>query len=397
MTGSRSLQRALLSSNPQVKLSLNGQVPPNTHKSLNRLSDAFGLNSEDALADWMASGAFQKFYRILRENVKSMQPNEKAQQQGPTLMAVKKAIANGEMDGVLKYSSELNMDTSQFVDIDWYAYCMVKLTAINSTYREGIFFGKNMTEHDIHVRLWQAILRANYAEAPSRRLRMNLGSSLDEEGAGSQAGDGRRSPSLGTSSKDDNGNEEAGKSEWDIMKDTTNPKDPFDIGTYYGKYLNIHVALKGYKDPVKIQTLFVQQGHEAGQEPDIEAFNQESALWYKELEDASQKDQFNYRQASEDEASGVSRMERLLDNASFQRLDYIKDCASLGIKDPSYPRFDCMMRTMKLEPWQVCGIQALLDFEANKAITGCILADSTGLGKTIECIGYCEKVGPSSI
>lgn len=138
--------------------------------------------------------------------------------------------------------------------------------------------------------------------------------------------------------------------------------------------------------------MFVQQGQVANEEPDIEAFNQESALWYRELEDMSQQSQFNYRKATEDEVAGVSRMERLLDNVTFQRLEYTKDCASLGFKDPSFPRFECMMRTMRLESWQVCGIQALLDFEANKSISGCIIADSTGLGKTLQCIGHWEKV-----
>lgn len=393
MTGSRSLQKALLSSNDQVKLSLTGQVPPNTHKSLGRLADAFGLNSEDALTNWMASEAFQRFYKILRQNVKPMQHDGKTQHQGPTLTAVKKAITNGEIDGVKKYSSEFGLDTSQFKELDWYAYCLVKLTTMNSMYREGIFFMKNMTEHDMHVRLWQAILRENYSEAPSRRLRINQSLSSSHNGAAAPSTDnGDESPRANREEGEAEPDEALRKSDWNLMKDTANANDPFDINTRYGKFLTIYIALKEYKDPMKIQTLFVQQGQVAGEEPDIEGFNQESALWYQELEDESKKNQFNYRQATEDEVAGVSRMERLLDNPIFQRLEYTKDCASLGVKDPSFPRFECMMRTMRLESWQVCGIQALLDFEANKSISGCIIADSTGLGKTIQCVGYWEKV-----
>ncbi|OBT70727.1 hypothetical protein VF21_10289 [Pseudogymnoascus sp. 05NY08] len=46
---------------------------------------------------------------------------------------------------------------------------------------------------------------------------------------------------------------------------------------------------------------------------------------------------------------------------------------------------------MAFKSWQVVGLKALLDFAEDHAISGCILADNTGLGKTIQCLGFLAK------
>jgi hypothetical protein len=56
---------------------------------------------------------------------------------------------------------------------------------------------------------------------------------------------------------------------------------------------------------------------------------------------------------------------------------------------------------MVFRSWQVTGINALINFEKDPAIRAAILADSTGLGKTFEIVGYWYRVSylakPSTI
>lgn len=45
---------------------------------------------------------------------------------------------------------------------------------------------------------------------------------------------------------------------------------------WFGHYLTIQVALEGYKGPMKIQTLYIQQQLSIGEDPDLENSNAES-------------------------------------------------------------------------------------------------------------------------
>jgi hypothetical protein len=49
---------------------------------------------------------------------------------------------------------------------------------------------------------------------------------------------------------------------------------------------------------------------------------------------------------------------------------------------------------MVFKSWQVPGIYALMQFEQDVDIRAGILADATGLGKTIQILGYWYRVSP---
>jgi SNF2 family DNA or RNA helicase len=51
-----------------------------------------------------------------------------------------------------------------------------------------------------------------------------------------------------------------------------------------------------------------------------------------------------------------------------------------------------MMPTTTLKSWQVTGINALVEFEKDPLLSACVVADSTGLGKTILTIGFWKVV-----
>jgi SNF2 family DNA or RNA helicase len=51
-----------------------------------------------------------------------------------------------------------------------------------------------------------------------------------------------------------------------------------------------------------------------------------------------------------------------------------------------------MPTTLTFKPWQVTGILATEELAANIYIRGCIVADATGLGKTMQIMGYWYRV-----
>lgn len=137
-----------------------------------------------------------------------------------------------------------------------------------------------------------------------------------------------------------------------------------------------------------IQTLYVQKVPMANEGLDLDSLNQESRDWFNELEKTYHRKEIEYQRANSEEVPGTNRLEALLDNALFQRLEYARACAAIGITDLESPRLTGMMPTSTLKSWQVTGINALLEFEEDKHLSACVVADSTGLGKTIQTIGY---------
>lgn len=167
----RKLSEILFSTETNVNLGITGVVPANTFKSLERLSDAFGFGSTDAFKSWFDSRAFQRFYTELRTNIKLFEDPAQPQRPGPNFASVEKAIYQGERHGLAKYSNTDELDVDGFTEVDYYALCLVRMARCNQNTRDGAFFGKKMSLSDVQCRLWQAILRANYNNAPSRQQR----------------------------------------------------------------------------------------------------------------------------------------------------------------------------------------------------------------------------------
>jgi hypothetical protein len=56
-----------------------------------------------------------------------------------------------------------------------------------------------------------------------------------------------------------------------------------------------------------------------------------------------------------------------------------------------------MRKSVVLKFWQPVGVNAIMDFEANPHLRGCMFADSVGLGKTWTLIGYLLAVSTASV
>lgn len=84
----------------------------------------------------------------------------------------------------------------------------------------------------------------------------------------------------------------------------------------------------------------------------------------------------------------VRRVQKWLDNQNYQRENHEEACGALGIKDPVSPRLSSMVRSAVFKFWQPVAINAIRHFDEETSLRGVILADSVGLGKTWETIGF---------
>jgi hypothetical protein len=132
-----------------------------------------GLGSEKEVTDCLGSNTFKPYFDELYNNWIAIEKQRAAQKgstrkQGPQLVAVQAAIANGERFGDEKYSGYL-IDKSTFTEIDHYALCLFRLRKVNADNRSGLFRNKSLSESEIEVRLWMGMLRATYEKAESKQ------------------------------------------------------------------------------------------------------------------------------------------------------------------------------------------------------------------------------------
>jgi hypothetical protein len=179
---SKHISQTLLSSydtdEPQY---LYGNVPSDTYNSLKRLSMFLGLETEAAAKKWFESEQFKPIFDALYYKVIEPRMLGSPAKQGPKLSAVQTAIIMGEGHGGRKYTG-WKIDERGFDDIDHYALCLIRLREENRHSHGGIFRGKQMTDEQIEVRLWHAIMRETSQRSELRKR-------ISGEGEGSKQSD----------------------------------------------------------------------------------------------------------------------------------------------------------------------------------------------------------------
>lgn len=173
-SGWTSVTQSLLGSEDEPN-GLHGPVPANTHSSLTRMAQYLGLQTSQAVNNWLQSPAFLPYFQELYGDcIKPSQDlaaaSNRPRKQGPQLVAVQSAIADGENFGDQKYSG-YHVDKTDFEEVDHYALCLYRLCKVNTDGRDGVFRGKTMSNVEKEARLWCAMLRATYDRASSRQNR----------------------------------------------------------------------------------------------------------------------------------------------------------------------------------------------------------------------------------
>lgn len=99
---------------------------------------------------------------------------------------------------------------------------------------------------------------------------------------------------------------------------------------------------------------------------------------------------------SAESVSRYNEQQEYFDNLNYQRENHEEACRNLGIQNPQRPRLPEMRISIHLKFWQPVAANALLEFEDNVHLKGCILADVVGLGKTWITITYLLAVSSSA-
>lgn len=166
----------------------------------------------------------------------------------------------------------------------------------------------------------------------------------------------------------------------------SNPENPLDLTTEYGKYSMIHAVLRHFADKAQLQRLVT--GPSKDDYNDDAGFVQLSEQWYRETRALMKaKESIAFEPTTAEQKVAEELVEKMLDNSAYQPTDYTGACNSLGL-DPDRPRFSSMNIVNHFHSWQVTGINRLVEIHDNPDTRAAILADATGLGKTIELLGF---------
>jgi SNF2 family DNA or RNA helicase len=422
------------------------KVNSQTYKSLDRLGKALGLGGKAAVKSWTASEAFLPDYNELYEAVIKHRVN-----QGPLLDVVQKAMFHGETYGDRKYS-RARIDKSSFNDVNHYALCLYRLREENAKGRDGCFKKYNLTDGDMELRLWQAILRATWDRAPARKDKKSKKHALvkkaqenarkasktmegesaakrtdteaedddeDDEDEEIQATDLRGTTTDDTITTSPTASPSASPAVPPTASPSTSPTaSPTASPAAVPAALPDDSTAKGLSDldrmrlerdrvnPFNLNTPYgryltiytvsrnfknsfiLQRLIDAHKRQHTQEVYDESEDWHDVLETNAAEKRFEIRKPSQMERSQKEEIERWFDNPAYQPLNYLEACQQLHISNLMKPCIPGMSRSLELRSWQVTGISALIRFRMSESIRACVLADATGLGKTFQVLGY---------
>jgi hypothetical protein len=89
----------------------------------------------------------------------------------------------------------------------------------------------------------------------------------------------------------------------------------------------------------------------------------------------------------DNQSAAEELIKTILDNSAYQPMNYMAACNALAL-DPDRPCFSSINVVNRFHGWQVTWICRLVEIHDNPDTHAAILADSTGLGKTIELLGF---------
>jgi SNF2 family DNA or RNA helicase len=138
----------------------------------------------------------------------------------------------------------------------------------------------------------------------------------------------------------------------------------------------------------------------AGMYNTLASFLEERNLWNAELNSTDQDEEARAVNTTAavivpDETAQIAlaEVDKALDNTKLQREDLAKAKATFGIPDDADKLNVPGMRTsIAATHWQLLAADAMVDAFNDDRITGLLLADDVGLGKTWSCISFLLKV-----
>ncbi|WEW56227.1 hypothetical protein PRK78_001666 [Emydomyces testavorans] len=386
-----------------------GNAPkgPNTWKSRKRLAELLELSEQD-YKEWIKSKVFYPAWDEFRINVilpahREAERTGKQPSRGPTLSTVKATITAGEREGRRKFSCR-TPDKTAWSIADHYAYLLYRLHDDNVNDGDGIFFKNNIKTDTVHKLLWQVILRERHCLSKSRARKPADNVSLEEdkeqddqeqEDQEDQEDQGDQEDQEDQANDEDNtGETSAGENTFLVSEElfltATSPAMNMEDSWWKYQFCKKAIAaslegqtggepLTSSSDEVNISSYLMRH------KDIVDAYT-----WSEELGEADMEKIGPVPGIAIPTAENLelfAERQQWLNNIAFQRENHKEACENLKLDERTL-RLKGMRKSASLKFWHPVAINALFEFENNPLLTGAMLADGVGLGKTWVAIGY---------
>ncbi|KAL8929018.1 MAG: hypothetical protein Q9208_001461 [Pyrenodesmia sp. 3 TL-2023] len=144
-------------------------------KNRSKFRQALGFDSSQDMYRFLYSRRFRPYFEAYARQWIWPQREESqrtggARGRSSSLLAVEKRLLAGEALGRDKYSAPIP-DTQGWDKLDFQALLMYQIKAANIKSSDGLFFQKDLSESEIHRRVWGLCKWAEFEEAPARERR----------------------------------------------------------------------------------------------------------------------------------------------------------------------------------------------------------------------------------
>lgn len=416
------------------------------HSNWKQLAKGLGFMRVEECKKWIDSREFKPYWDELYECcLKPERDRAQAEgrpvQRGPDLRTVQACLEDADTIGSLKYTDPHGVDKTDWAMQDHLAYFLHQTVKVNKKSKAGLFSPLLFDKEESRWKIWQVYLLLNTQLAKSKQNKKNKGKNKDNSARGSAQPDSTQSRDRQDEDEDEDeettdlhddhtepGSDE-GEGEPDIDEDIDqglegpprhqndsntndnsreNDNTPHTIRTKeemllasklsetmnlaepYWQYCAIRIILKENMNPG-----FVQESLKYA--TDVDQMAAQSVTWEREL-GAWQRDMdqgirttplVKFVPPTEEDLDAYKVQEERLRSLETERLSSTEAIKALDLEGkmlqiPGMP----IMTTLR--NWQIIAIHAAMVFQ--RQLTGFLLADLMGLGKTMVMIGHILQV-----
>jgi hypothetical protein len=126
----------------------------------------------------------------------------------------------------------------------------------------------------------------------------------------------------------------------------------------------------------------------------IDWSDEQTLVWEREnaaLAKPKSKSTMTLPEYTADDAARFDHLQSMFDDRAYQRDNYTKARGGVSIINAEHPRLPGMTRNLVFCIWQVVATYAIMIFR--QLLSGCVIADAVGLGKTWRALGYLRHTG----
>jgi len=213
---------------------------------------------------------------------------------------------------------------------------------------------------------------------------IDLTISDDDEAAGVDT------PTALIKDEEEEGQEPVERTPFQIMRDEWPPGSDFSPEFRYCRLIAIHIAIKSREEALPTWLREHVRAAAAGEFDEDTRLNAQSSNWFKETQGIIDNNLIAAGPPTDDDIQAFLAEERFLNTKPSITFDKDQVYDQLNMVGGTMPRIQGMRIGKHLTDLQMLGIYAIT--QMRETLTGAMLADATGLGKTLQMLGVILQV-----